>query len=149
MFSLISIIFVFMLQKFVCAEDKSNMIVWHYSFTVGIVSGTALCTIIGTCLAYLIVRNLKKKLSPPAYCVADVPMEKNGGEHFNGDDNYIVAEMPNLCQVQPILTVSEVVSSYKQSFDTLGDAILPRRWTRSKQVVKQENPVEEKTEVTF
>ncbi|CAF0846742.1 unnamed protein product [Adineta ricciae] len=143
MLALVSITIYVILQNVVCADDTSEIVVWHRSFTIGIVIGTVLCTLIGTCLAYIILRTVKRKLSPPAYTMDDVPRDKSGMECFYANSISIPTDVSNVYQVQPILTVSEVVSSFKQSFNNLGDAILPRRSTHDKKILS----VQEKNEI--
>lgn len=62
----------------------------------------------------------KRQLSEPEY---DTSMEKEGTEYCIEMD----PEAPQVKQIQPILTVSEVFSSYKQAFENLGNAVFPQK----------------------
>jgi hypothetical protein len=70
---------------------------------------------------------MKKKFSRPVYYVDDVPIEKDGNEYHIENTNV------QTNQIQPILTVSEVVSSMKQALENLGNTVLPQRWSTTQE----------------
>ena len=67
------------------------------------------------------LRYMKKKLSRPVYYANDVPIAKDGNAY------YIENTDVHINQIQPILTVSEVVSSMKQALENLGNTVIPQR----------------------
>jgi hypothetical protein len=75
---------------------------------------------------------MKKKLSRPKYYVDDVSIQKDGNEYYieNKDVSF---QDPYIHRIQPILTVSEVVSSIKQALENLGNAVTPHRWSTAEQ----------------
>jgi hypothetical protein len=84
---------------------------------------------------------MKKKFFQPQYYVDDVPVEKDGYEY-----NDVASQTPDPQQIQPIITVSEVVSSLRQSLDDLGHAVVPQRWST---MLIKETPIEEKTDLSI
>ncbi len=90
------------------------------------------------------LRCLKKRRSESEYYVDDIPIEKNPSEY--GKENFdAISHEPQLIQIQPILTVSEVVSSIKQSLEDLGHAITPKRWSTTQPMLNEElSTIEEK-----
>jgi hypothetical protein len=89
------------------------------------------------------LRCIKRRLSESQTYVDDIPVEKDGSEYYGGDEQNVDSQIPQLYQVRPILTVSEVVSSVKQSLEDLGNVITPHRWSAPKQMVDQETQVKE------
>ncbi|CAF0993897.1 unnamed protein product [Adineta steineri] len=115
----------------------------NYSYIIGMIIGSILITIIGTGLTYLGMKRLTRKLSKSEYDVDDIGSEKDGSQYYDSNENYIISEMQNLYEIKPILTVSEVVSSVKQSFDDLGDALIPNHWLTRKHMVNQDTSVKD------
>ena len=74
---------------------------------------------------------MKKRQVEPEYYEKDPP----GYDKENFD-----AVEPQLVQIQPVLTVSEVVSSVKQALEVLGHTITPKRWS---DVQVEEKPASE------
>jgi hypothetical protein len=64
---------------------------------------------------------MKKKFSQPVYYADDVPIEKDANEYYIENNN------AQIHQIQPILTVSEVISSIKDAFEHLDNTLFPQR----------------------
>lgn len=90
------------------------------------------------------LKYMKKNLSQPEYYVDDVSIQKDYSEN-----NDLVSQVPHLNQIQPILTVSEVVSSIRQALEHLGNTVIPHRWSTAQQMVIKESPVQEKTDLSI
>lgn len=71
----------------------------------------------------------------------DISIEKGVSEYYVENEKTDEFEIPHLYQIQPILTVSEVVSSVKQSLEDFSDAVIPHRWSAPKKMVDQETQV--------
>jgi len=93
------------------------------------------------------LRCIKRRLFESQIYVDDVPVEKDGSEYYGGNEQNVDSQIPQLYQVQPILTVSEVVSSIKQSFEDLSNVITPHRWSTPKQMVDQNIQVKESNDL--
>jgi hypothetical protein len=78
----------------------------------------------------------KKQYESEYYYGDDISIEKDGSEY------YVPPQVPHLNQIEPILSVSHVVSSFKQSLEDLGNTVLPTRWTTN-----QETPVKENSDL--
>jgi hypothetical protein len=90
------------------------------------------------------LRCLKKRRSECEYYVDDIPIEKNLPE-YDKENFDAISHEPQLIQIQPILTVSEVVSSIKQSLEDLGHVITPKRWSTTQPMLNEESStIEEK-----
>ena len=89
------------------------------------------------------LKYMKKTMSEPQYCIDDTISNKNGSE-FSVEKNENHSQAPQLHQIQPILTVSEVISSVKQSLEDLDAALRPSNWSRVQRIYNQQNPVDEK-----
>ncbi|CAF0977580.1 unnamed protein product [Adineta steineri] len=134
------------ISAFFVAEEESNKnmtVTCNYSYIIGMIIGSILITIIGTGLTYLGMKRLTKKLSKSEYDIDDIESEKDGSQYYDSNENYIISEMQNLYEIKPILTVSEVVSSVKQSFDDLGDVLIPNHWLTRKHMVNQDTSVKD------
>jgi hypothetical protein len=93
------------------------------------------------------IRCIKRRFLESQYYIDDVTIEKNGSEYYGEIEKNVGIQIPNLYQVQPILTVSEVVSSVKQSFEDLGNVVIPHRWSNPKQMRDQETQVKEPNDI--
>ncbi len=91
---------------------------------------------------------MKKNPTQPEYYVEDVSIEKDGNEYYS-ENKDAVSPVAYLNQIQPILTVSEVVSSVKHALEDLGNAVIPHRWSTAKQMVTEESSVQEKTDLSI
>ena len=67
------------------------------------------------------IRYMKKNHSPPEYFDDEIVIEKKEFQNLD--------ETPEIYQIQPIITVSEVVSSVKESLEHLGNTVMPKRWS--------------------
>ena len=81
-------------------------------------------------------------MSEPQYYVED-PIEQK----VNDGHNEPYPQVTNINEIQPILTVSQIVSSMKQSFEDLSEALRPFTWSRAVQVHNQQNQVDQKEDL--
>ncbi len=85
-------------------------------------------------------------MSVPQYCIDDILNNKDSSE-FNGTNNDSHPQVPHLYQIQPILTVSQIVSSVKQSLTDLGHSLVPFGWSEAQHVYNEQSPVNEKMDL--
>jgi hypothetical protein len=86
----------------------------------------------------------KRRRAEPEYYIDDIKIQNDPPGYDKENFDAVPFPEPQLVQVQPILTVSEVVSSVKQSLEVLGHAITPKRWSTVQPTpVDEEKPASE------
>ncbi len=89
------------------------------------------------------MRCIKRKMSEPQYFIDDTPNNKDNSE-YHGKNNDPYAQIPNINQIQPDVTISHMISSIKQSLDDLCTSLVPYSWSHAQRVYNQKNPLNEK-----
>jgi hypothetical protein len=85
------------------------------------------------------VRCLKKRRVESEYYIEEVSIQKDAPEYYKENFDVVVSPPePQLIQIQPILTISEVISSIKQSLQDLADAVTPKRWSTAAPTITEE-----------
>jgi hypothetical protein len=85
-------------------------------------------------------------MSEPQYVIEDTLSNKDGNEYYGGSIDTIY-QVPNLHQIQPILSVPHIIASVKQSLEDLDAALRPSSWSRVQHKYNQQNPDNKTTDL--
>ncbi|CAF3484367.1 unnamed protein product [Rotaria sordida] len=75
----------------------------------------------------------------PQYYINDTSIDKDSNTYHN-EYNDTSFEIQYLYQIRPILTVSHVISSIKQSFTYLYYSLIPSKWLPTQHTNNQQSP---------
>ncbi|CAF2391686.1 unnamed protein product [Rotaria sp. Silwood2] len=88
---------------------------------------------------YFALKFIKRQPSEPQSYADDISSNQNSNECYDGN-NGTYSEIQHLYQIQPIPTISHIISSTKQSLTDLCYSMIPSKWSHIQHTNNQQSP---------
>ncbi|CAF0795153.1 unnamed protein product [Rotaria sordida] len=139
------IMFLLIFSNWVIAEDIENegmnyiLIISQVFLIIGITVAFVIIIISSVIFAYFTLKFITTQTTEPQYYINDTSIDKDSNTYHN-EYNDTSFEIQYLYQIRPILTVSHVISSIKQSFTYLYYSLIPSKWLPTQHTNNQQSP---------